>query len=779
MALIRKKNVSTLINIIGMGVALAAAMILSVQVKWDVTFDRNYEGHENVFILKNNWMDHGDYYPFVCRPVLEKLRDASPNVSDVGIMHPEATEAYSQEEDKGNAVFAETIKADSSYFSIYPFKWIEGSGKDFNSSDAIAICESFARKMFGDESVVGKKIVTRNGETKHIVGVFEDLPENSLLKSEVIKNIGNASIDDPTEWSYMGFLKLKDPSLADDTREAVFKSIMEYFADEIDDENLYRSGMQLCNLHDAHFEPVRIGYDTTNRSIVYTLSAIAFLLILIAIINFINFAFAEIPFSIREINTRKVLGESRYSLVLKQVIHAGVISVVAFGLACLIMHAVSLSSFASYVSGSIKLQDNLVIVFSMLFLSVLIAVLAGLSPALYSTSQPMAMVLKGSFALSIRGRGLRNLLIGLQFVLSFVFIIISLFVGVQVKYMSKKDMGFERASIIQVGVGYYSGRHNDAIKEHLFENPAVMDITFSDAPIVSDIKMGWSRTNDEGNQVYFEVLPIDYNFTDFFGIPVLEGRSFSQADIQSEYGCFIANESFFNKYPSYHIGSLVGAHVDQIEIVGSVRDFNYKNLKQPIAPLLLLCWGKTMWRPFSTMYVKVHPETDFNEISSYIKNTICSIDPSNEPDQIDIQYLDNCIEDDYKSEKSLGKLISVASFVALLIAIIGIVGLVFFETQFIRKEIAVRRVNGATIGGILRMINKKYFLLVCGSFAIAVPLAVNFILYWLKGFAYKAPIPIWIFLLAFVLVALITVLVVTAQSWKTANVNPVESLRNE
>jgi len=198
-----------------------------------------------------------------------------------------------------------------------------------------------------------------------------------------------------------------------------------------------------------------------------------------------------------------------------------------------------------------------------------------------------------------------------------------------------------------------------------------------------------------------------------------------------------------------------------------------------MGPLALYIWGKTQWRDFSFVYVKTAPGTNFKEVSDYIKESVRAFDPTREPDQIEVRHLDEWIGNMYKSEQSLGKLIAIASLVALLIAIIGIIGLVFFETQFIRKEIAVRRVNGATVGSILQRINKKYLIMAGASFVVAAPVAYWLMTAWRKGFAYQAPVPVWIFLVALLAVAAITLAVVTLQSWRAANANPVESLKSE
>ena len=746
MKVFRKTSVSTLINILGMSVAFAAAMILMVQVRWDVTYDANFEGHEQVFRMENNWIDDGLFSSHFCRPMIERIRLSSPNIEAVGTMMGLGNQVYYREGDKESAVTVPAILVDSTMFSVFPFEWVEGSAREFTAAGTAVINEAFAELFFGDESAIGKILQTGDGTTARIVGVFKNSPRNYSMHYGIFENLGDKWIDKTDEWSFPAFVKLKDPSQAKETASAMLDELIAFFGDNIDADEVdsVRKGFRLSNLHDAHFErDVRASEAAANKAVMVTLAIIAILLILIAIINFINFAFAEIPFRIKSINTRKVLGEVRGSLIGRQLLHAGLIALVAFAIATLIMHVIAGTSWASYVSDSIALKDNVGILILMLGIALLSAVVAGIAPALYSTAQPAALVLKGSYAMSVKGKALRNILVGLQFVLSFLFILMALYVSVQTKFMMNKDMGFPQENILQVWCGYYAGAAHEPLKDKLLQNPSITDVTFSDNLIVSDQKMGWGRTGDDGKQIFMEVLPVTDDFVRFFNLQIIDGRDFRESDNQSETGVFI------------------------------------KSLQHAMGPLVLLVWGKTQWRNFSVMYVKTAPGANFKEVSDYIKEAVCHFDPTREPDQVAVRHLDEWIENMYQSEQSLGKLITIASLVALLIAIIGIIGLVFFETQFIRKEIAVRRVNGATVGSILQMINKKYLIMAGASFVIAAPVAYWLMTAWRKGFAYQAPIPAWIFLVALLAVAAITLAVVTLQSWRAASANPVESLKNE
>ena len=782
MKVFRKTGVSTLINILGMSVAFAAAMILMVQVRWDTTYDANFKGHGQVFRMENNWMDKGLYSTYFSRPIIEVAKAASPNIEAVGTFGWMAQEVTLKKDGEETVLSVPSAPVDSSMFSVFPFEWVEGSAREFTAGETAVVSEKYAKIFFGDESAVGKTFKAGNGVEVRVIGVFKDMPKNYSMHYGVLVNLGDRYLDTPSEWSFAAYLKLKDPSRAKETEALMVNAVLEQYGDDhdADEADEFRNGFRIVKLHDAHFErDVRANIASANKAITITLTAIAILLILIAIINFINFAFAEIPFRIKNINTRKVLGDGRGSLIGRQLLHAGLIALIAFAIACLIMHVVAGSSWASYVSDSLALKDNVGILALMLGVALVSAVIAGLAPALYSTSQPAALVLKGSYGTSVKGKALRNMLVGLQFVLSFLFILMALFVGVQTKFMIGKDMGFDEARVLQTWCGYPAGNQRDALRSHLLQNPSIEAVTFADSPIVSDQKMGWSRTGDDGNQVFMEVLPVDVNFAEFFGLQIVDGRDFRESDNQNEAGSIMPNETFMQMFPQFHVGSLMTGHVDDCEIISVVKDFNFKSLQHAMAPLVLYNWGSKGWRSFGQMYVRTVPGADFKEVSDYIKEAICKFDPRREPHMVTVSHLDEGIENMYQSEQSLGKLITIASFVALLIAIIGIIGLVFFETQFIRKEIAVRRVNGATVGSILMMINKKYMIMAGASFVIAAPVAYWLMTAWRKGFAYQAPVPVWIFIVALLAVAAITLAVVTLQSWRAANANPVESLKNE
>ncbi|MBQ6762149.1 MAG: ABC transporter permease, partial [Bacteroidales bacterium] len=455
MKVFRKTGVSTLINILGMSVAFAAAMILMVQVRWDTTYDANFEGHKQVFRVENNWMDKGLFSTSFSRPMIEIAKTASPNIEAVGTYWTMPQEATLNKNGEQTIISVPSARVDSSMFSVFPFEWVEGSAREFTAGETAVVSEEYAKTFFGDESAIGKSFKAGNGMEVRVVGVFKDMPKNYSMHYGVLVNLGDDFLDDSNEWSFPAYVKLKDPSLAKETEDAIYTALGEYISSDEERRTEYRNGFRISQIHKAHFErDVRANIPSANKAITITLAAIAILLILSASINFINFAFAEIPFRIKNINTRKVLGEGRGSLIGRQLLRAGLIALTAFAIACLIMHVVAGTSWASYVSDSLALKDNIGILALLLGVALVSAVIAGFAPALYSTSQPAALVLKGSYGTSVKGQALRNMLVGLQFVLSFLFILMALFVSVQTKFMIGKDMGFDEARVLQTWCGY-------------------------------------------------------------------------------------------------------------------------------------------------------------------------------------------------------------------------------------------------------------------------------------------------------------------------------------
>ena len=779
----RHKIFSTILNIIGLTLAFSVFLILMVQVVYDTRYDLGYPDTDKIVRIEySDPTSPGVYGVQLSRPIIEQLKGYFPQV--------EAVACYRYyKNNSGNFKEADTdipgvrvryATTDFDLLRVFPFEFVEGDTSGYRAPGTAVISERGARQVFGDQSPVGKDIQFETkdnmGNSWRIVAVYKDFPDNSSMDNELLLNIGDESLNNPSEWSFPCYMKLRtgegmQPLL--DSLNYMFYGDGEY-ADNAD--------VRLSTLHDAYYARDVDGDNMAkgNRTTTMTLLTVSILVLLIAIINFVNFAMASVPFSIKSINTRRVIGSTRGQQIRAQLWRALGLVLLAFILSTGVMSLVATSSFAHYISGSLMVSDNPHIILIGLGVAVITALIAGIFPARYSTSFSPAMVLKGSFSLSAKGRSLRSVLVGFQYVISFILILCSLFITVQIKYMKGYDMGFDREQTVEFFVSSRIGNSRETLRQILLENPDITDVTFAGGQVVSQGKMGWGR-DYQGQRVQMDCLPVDPNFISFFGMEIAEGRDFTESDNLNPNGTFIVNQAFMAKYPFLRLGNKFSGHMSDdmpAEIVGIVKDFNFQPLQYSVAPIVLYNFGSDPWWPLTVGYAKILPG-NVQETFKYIREKCAELDPTFDTSSMGLNFMDESIGRLYQKEDNLGRLITTAALISLLISVIGILGLVYFETQFRRKEIALRRVHGASVSEILAMLNRYYLIITAVCFVVAVPVAVVIIRSWVSGFPYQSPVPVWIFLAALLIIGLITVVTVTLQSRRAALRNPIDSISNE
>ena len=776
----RHRILPAALNIIGLTFAFSVFLILSVQVTYDFGYDKGYPDTDKIVRLEYTEPTNPDKYQIqLCRPVIEYLKQNLPQAEAISCYryYKYNVQKFRESGTEDAGINLKMSESDAEILKVFPFVFTQGDTSEFKAPLTAVISQKGAEKLFGKQSPVGKQVQIAEPDTPsyRIVAVYNDFPDNSSADNHIILNMGNSDIDNWSEWSYPCYMKL---STTEGLQPAIDSLKIIFFGDSFYDG----ADLRMSSLHDAYFSKDIEGdnMDKGNRPVSYTLLSVAILILVIAIFNFINFAMATVPFSIKNINTRKVLGARRSQLICNQLLGALALVIISFAASIAVMSLVSTSTFAHYISGSMKIGDNLHIIAFGLLTAILSAFVAGIFPARYSTSFNPAMVLKGSFSLSSSGRRLRTTLVAFQYLVSFVLIISALFITVQIQYMKKHDMGFDRENVLELMVSPKIGASRETLKEKLMKNPDILDVTFAGNRLVSQMKMGWGR-NYQGERVQMDCLPVDPNFISFFGMEMAEGRDFTEADNLNPAGTFIVNEAFMNKYPFLRLGLKFSGHMgdeNPAEIVGKVKDFNFMPLHYGISPLVLYNFGSEPWWPLTFGYVRINSH-NIQETTGYIKSICSEIDPNFETEDMYIKFMDETIEDLYRKEENLNKLITIAGVISLIVSIIGILGLVYFETQFRRKEIALRRVHGAQVGEILSMINRYYFIITVCCFVVAIPVSLMIIKDWVSGFTYQSPVPIWIFVAAFALITSITAVTVTLLSRKTALSNPVNSVKTE
>lgn len=800
---LRRYKISSLLNVIGLTLAFTAFYVIMTQVWWELGYNRSLHEADRIYLVENeDWYEPGKWSSWLNRPVPERVIASTAGVEVGGCMwggFGSGTCWTSNEPSFGYNKFSASCGSVSlPFLDVFAFRSVEGDVHDLGKPKSVIVSREAAERM---RVGVGSLIWVDTDEPQpdgamEVVAVFEDFPDNSLLgECEVVKNLGETNLYTTSEWSFNYFVKFRPGADPDEfarqwtnvnqemQREAAEKRAAAGDAADDDDESgIY--GVRLSPVSELYFEsdsqaPCRQGSVVTT----YTLLGIAVLVIVLAFINFVNFFFALVPVRIRTVNTFKVFGAPASSLRFNFVFEAFGLVLIALLAAWYVSFALQGTEFASYISASLALSQNLEVVGLVAVVAFVMALAASLYPAWYITSFAPALVVKGSFGGTRSGRRLRTLLLGVQFFISIGLIIATSFIRLQHDYMMHYDMGFDKENLLAVRLSERGAASYDALRQKLLSDPQVKDVTGATSRLVSVGRMGWGR-EFKGRQVAFQSYVVQPDFLRVMGIPITDGRDFLESDFDKELGTMIFNEAARREF-EMQVGDRINGFVSPDEqIVGFCADFNFKPLQYGVSPFCFYLLPKKIqqenyWHLPHVVYVRMMPGADIAAVTAHIRRCIAEVDPRTEPGDIVVRVFDEELGLEYDNERKLTAIVGLFALLAVVIALMGVFGLVLFETQHRRREIAVRRVMGASRGEILAMFNRRYVMLVAVCFVLAVPVSIWAVGHWLAGFAYAVPLYWWVFALALAGVLAVTALTVTVRSWHAVNENPAESVKSE
>ena len=778
---LRRFKMASFLKIVGLSVAFTAFLVIMMQVEYERTFDRCYPTASRICRVDMN-RGEGDIYASVIPQALANAAfTSSPHIESYTLLNSFTGKRYvivgKGEEEKG---FKEQlIPCYPDLAKVFEPTIVEGVAACLEDPEKMMIPQSMARRMFGNESAIGKSVRVKDkipywDETNFIVGaVYEDFPENSQLENGIYARMNKRYEDDWFSQQFMGYLLLDSP----ESRQVVednFNSTFDFAKYNVNKE----TRLQLIPIIDIYYMPGQLDdfIKTGNVDTIRLLVLIALLVIVIAGINFTNFSTSLAPMRIKSINTQKVLGSSTTSLRASLVAEAVSICVFACLLAFLLTWILNRAEVLSFVEADTNLLHYIPLLFMMLGISVLLGLVAGLYPAWYMTSFQPALVLKGSFGLSASGRKLRTALIGFQYVVSIGLIIGSSFIQIQNNYMRSYKLGFDKDQIAMVTLGMETVKKSgDLLVNRLKEYAGIEDVGFASTLVGASDVYSSNYFSYNNNGFGSEIIDVSWNFLDVMGIPVISGRNFNRSDAQSDstYAC-VFTKRVLDFVPDMEPGcSLAKNWMGTGNIVGFIDNIKVSSLRSEDKPLLLKVKANNI---LPVSYIRMKSGTNVEEAVAHIHRVIADIDPAY---PFEVEFYDTVFNNLYHKEQYLKKMVTLFSLLAIVLSIVGVFGLVVFETQYRRKEIGVRKVFGATVGEVLNMFNRSYLRIVSICFVIAVPFAYYGVHKWLENFSDRTPIYWWVFVLAFGIVAGITMLTVTFQNWKAANENPVNSVKSE
>ena len=789
---LRRYKASSLLNIIGLTLAFTACYIILVQMRWEMTYNRTLRDSERIYLIETtDWYEPGAWQSWINRPLSERLISSTSAIEAGGCSWSGFGPTVVLRENASKMGY-DRFNTYSGFISlslldVFDFKPVAGDVHDLKRAQSVIISRSTAEQLgVGIGDMIWCDTEQPSAENAYeVVAVFEDFPQNSLLADcKMAVDLGDRSLDEPSEWSYNYFVRLQpgtDPGAVADGWEKFFIEMNPGEANE--EGHLDTAPVRLSCIRDLYFESdSRVPCAQGSLVTTYTLLGIALLVIALAFINFVNFFFALVPVRIRTVNTFKVFGAPNSSLRFGFVFEAVGLVVIALLLAWYLSFAIQSTELASYISAPLNLAQNLPVIGILLAVAVVMALVASLYPAWYITSFPPAMVVKGSFSGTAGGRRLRTLLLGFQFTISMGLIIATGFILLQHNFMLRQEMGFDRRNMMAVQLSEKAALGYDALRNRLLADPRVVDVTGAEGRLVSANRMSWGRRYKD-EPIILQAYIVRWNFLKMMGITITDGRDFLESDEHKETGMLICNEAARNEY-KLELGDEIGGFCGNDPLVGVCADFHFRPMQYNVVPFVFYVIPEEMshkngGRASQLLYLRYRSEADVAEVADYLRQCIAETDPHLTPGEIQIRTFEEELGQEYAKERRLATVVGLFTLLSVVIALMGVFGIVLFETQHRRREVAVRKVMGATTGEILRLFNRHYIRLVVVSFVIAAPLSLWIVHRWLASFAYRTPIHWWVFAAAFAAVLLVTIGTVTFCSWRTADENPADSVKSE
>jgi putative ABC transport system permease protein len=800
--LVKNKTFSA-INIIGLASGLACFIMIALYVADELSYDQYNEKANRIYRVNGDIVFGGNKLHMAASsdPMGPTLKKDYPQVEEyVRFYDPGGIKRIK----KGNEYIRETntVFADSTLFNVFSLPALAGDTKTaLNEPNTVVITESTAKKYFGTANAVGKTIETGTGKSGlyKVTAVIKDMPHNSHFNFDFIFTMKNVDY----EWgnflsnNFQTYILLKEGTdyKAFEKKLAVIvntnvlaqaKQVMNVNSMDEFEKAGNKLKYSLMPLTDIHLHSDRSAEMGVNGDIqyVYIFSAVALFVLLLACINFMNLSTARSAGRAKEVGIRKVLGTEKKSLMgqflTESTLMALISLLIAIGLVWLFLPYFNNLSGKQLIIIDLLQPQYLII---LLLLPFIIGLLSGIYPAFFLSSFNPITVLKGKPSSGFKKSNIRNALVIFQFATTIILISGTIIIYRQLNYIQTKKLGFNREQVLIVRGTMALGNNKDAFKDEISKLSGISDATYAGfLPVANSSRTDNSFSTEaimnSKNGLSMQVWDIDDKYVDFMGMEMVKGRSFSK-DFATDSTGMIINETaaktlgFDNPVgKKLYTASVVEKDEKQIayNIIGVVKNFHFESLKENVGPLCFR-YGKSDW----AVAFKVKT-THVNNLVSTVEDKWKSMAPGQ---PFVYNFMDEAFDDMYRVEQRTAKLGFSFALIAILIACLGLFGLATYMTEQRIKEIGIRKVLGASIGNVTRLLSKDFIKLVLVAAVIALPIAWFAMHKWLQDFAYRINIEWWVFAAAAGIALLIAIITVSFQAIKAAITNPVKSLRTE
>lgn len=768
------------IKVLGLAIGLAVSLLIMLFILHELSYDSFHKNRDQIYSLIVT-MRNGDVTENVAQGTAgmgKSLVEEFPEIEDM-VRFTNPWDVYFLNDGK-TKVLKDVVFADSSVFDVFSFPLVSGNPElALSEPFTTVITESEAEKLFGDENPVGKVLKYNGKYNFRITGVMKDPPANShlyfgaIMSFSSLYNMEGYYMDWDGGWSYYTYVKV-----AKNINWTQLNARLPDFLEKHINAKYRDFGVEI----NMHFDPLRNVYlnssapgshpRTGNPGNLWLFGAVAVFILLIACINFMNLSTARYTSRSREVGVRKVLGADRKMLITHFLGESVILSFMALILA-LLFSEIIVPEFNHLTQTSISLFTTTpFIIPALLVLVIVVGFLAGSYPAFFMSSFKPIAVIKGNLISVNKGKGFRNLLVIAQFIISTVFIIATITIYLQLRFVNNKQPGFEKNNVLVLSLeGDNSKNGIDLLKSEISKLPFVEAAgASSEVPGYGFTRNGYFPEGYDNAQM-FHVLEVDDDYLKTMGINILQGTGFTKESALDDDAYLINRVLAENLSWQNPVGKVIrrdGEH----RVIGVVDNFHFAPMHMAVAPLIITRKSES---GYNCLSIRLKPGHNTGAIGS-IEKTWMQLFPS-EP--FNYSFLANSMKMAYSSDQKFGQLFVSFTLLAIFLACLGLFGLASFLAERRRKEIGVRKTFGASSFNILFWLGKDFSVLVLAGNLIAWPVAWIIMNRWLNNYAFKIQLHWWIFAIALTFSFLVTFITVAWQTFKASRQNPVDSLRYE
>lgn len=809
----KRQKLFSFINILGLSAGICGSLVIYLYVSHELSYDQFHEHADRIYRVNQTfiWGDETDHQFSSTGPgVAFALNEEIPEIQATTRVHTPGDQLVSVEDEKGQLTSydeTEVFAVDSNFFDFFSFNFAKGDPTSaLRNPNSVIMTAQSAQKYFGDEAELGSLLmIGEKGRQRafKLTGVLEDLPTNSYLQFDMLLSMSSFPRVKAASWSwiwttFVTFAMLDENASVEAVREKLPALPRKYaeqtmqralgttFDDYIKggkEWNLYLQPLGDIHLHSSHVYN-RLN-EIGNAKIVYALIGAALFIILLSCINFMNLSTAQYLKQAKGVGIRKILGSTRQELGIQFMLEAFIFCVAALVIGGMATE-VLLSYFQS-VSGKMLGFENPFIMFGSLFcLLLLMALLSGAYPAIFLSAFHPLDALKGKMQSGKSGKFFRNGLLVFQFSLSMVLISCTLIVYQQLRYSAQMDLGFDKEHLISINrADWIEGDRKESFVNELNQIPEVQQASWCTA-IPPSIHDG-DQFSAEGNlseTFPLNFMKVDENYLNTLDIDVLFGRNFSK-DFPKDAERVILNESAVKNLGWAMDESIIGKRIFypssqlSFEIVGVVKDFNYWSLQASIEPLAIfhIDGSKQSYsRQFVALRINPQNAQDWDKTLMAIQSKWHDFAGT---EAFQYEFVDQAFAESFESERQFGQVLGIFAVLALLIAGLGLLGMIVYAIEQRLREIGIRKVIGASVWSIIGLISKDYAKLVTLAIIISIPFSSWLMHQWLLDFEYRVELTPFTFVLSGIFILVVTLSISSYHALKASQLNPVEILRDE